>query len=96
MEATPELRFIKDDLERRLAELGVEREKRPYQPHVTLGRAPRNAEAGEFRRLDEIARTLRVDDEYRVTHLDLMRSRLERSGAVHTRIKVARLGTRGG
>lgn len=96
VEATPELRFIKDDLERRLADLGVEREMRPYQPHVTLGRAPRDAEAGEFRRLEEIARTLRVNDEYRVTHLDLMRSRLEPSGAVHTQIKVARLGKRGG
>ena len=96
VEATPELRFIKDDLERRLAELGIDREQRPYQPHVTLGRTPREAEAGEFRRLEEIARNLRVNDEYKVTHLDLMRSRLERSGAVHEQLKVARLGTRGG
>jgi 2'-5' RNA ligase len=95
VEATPELRFIKDDLERRLADFGVEREQRPYQPHVTLGRAPREAEAGEFRRLEEVARSLRVNDEYRVTHLDLMRSRLERTGAVHTQLRVARLGTRG-
>jgi 2'-5' RNA ligase len=96
VEATPELRFIKDDLERRLGELGIEREERPYQPHITLGRTPREAEAGEFRRLEEVARTLRVTDEYRVTHLDLMRSRLERSGAVHTQVRVARLGSRGG
>lgn len=96
VEATPELRFIKDDLERRLAELGVEREQRPYQPHVTLGRSPRDAEAGEFRRLEEISRNLKIKDEYRVTHLDLMRSRLERTGAVHTVVRVARLGSRGG
>jgi 2'-5' RNA ligase len=94
IELTPELRFIKDDLERRLADMGVEREQRPYQPHVTLGRAPRDAEAGEFRRLEEITRNLKVTDEYRVTHLDLMRSQLERAGAVHTRLRVARLGTR--
>ncbi len=96
VELTPELRFIKDDLERRLGELGVQREQRPYQPHVTLGRAPREAEAGEFRRLEEIARNLAVIDEYRVTHLDLMRSQLLASGAVHTRLLAARLGTRGG
>jgi len=94
VEPTPELRFVKDDLERRLAELGVEREQRPYQPHVTLGRAPREAEAGEFRRLEEITRNLAIADEYRVTHLDLMRSQLQPSGAVHTRILMARLGRR--
>jgi 2'-5' RNA ligase len=92
VEPTPELRFIKDDLERGLAEVGVPREQRPYQPHITLGRAPRDAEAGEFRRLEEVARTLRVSEEYRVTHLDLMQSRLEPSGAVHTVLRVARLG----
>jgi 2'-5' RNA ligase len=92
VEPTPELRFIKDDLERGLAEVGVPREQRPYQPHITLGRAPRDAEAGEFRRLEEVARTLRVSEEYRVTHLDLMQSRLEPSGVVHTVLRVARLG----
>ena len=95
VEPTPELRFIKDDLERRLAELGVAREERPYQPHVTLGRAPRDAEAGEFRRLEEAARSLRVSDAYRVTHLDLMKSRLGAEGAVYTRLVAARLGSRG-
>ena len=95
VEQTPELRFIKDDLERRLAELGIAREQRPYQPHVTLGRAPHEAEAGEFRRLEEVARSLAVSDVYRVTHLDLMKSQLGAGGAVHTRLVVARLGTRG-
>lgn len=94
VEQTPELRFIKDDLERRLAELGIDREQRPYQPHVTLGRAPREAEAGEFRRLEEVARTLRVGDIYRVTHLDLMKSKLGAGGAEHTRLVAARLGPR--
>lgn len=95
VEQTPELRFIKDDLERRLAELGIAREERPYQPHVTLGRSPAEAEAGEFRRLEEVARTLAVSDTYRVTHLDLMKSKLGNDGAVHTRLVAARLGTRG-
>ena len=94
VEQTPELRFIKDDLERRLAELGIEREQRPYQPHVTLGRAPRDAEAGEFRRLEEVARTLRIADVYRVTHLDLMSSKLGAGGAGHTRLVAAWLGPR--
>lgn len=95
VEQTPALRFVKDDLERRLAELGIEREARPYQPHITLGRPPRGAEAGEFRRLEEVARTLKIDDVYRVTHLDLMKSRLGPGGAEHTRLLAARLGPRG-
>ena len=94
VEPTPELRFIKDDLERRLAELNIPREERPYQPHVTLGRTPREAEAGEFRRLEEITRSLKITDKYRVTHLDLMRSKLGPAGAVHTRLLAARLGPR--
>jgi len=94
VEPTPELRFIKDDLERRLAELGIPREERPYQPHVTLGRAPREAEAGEFRRLEEVARSLKVTDTYRVTHIDLMKSQLGAAGARHTRLVAARMGSR--
>ncbi len=92
VELSPELRFLKDDLERALAELGIEREQRPYQPHITLGRAPRDAEAGEFRAFEEAARDLSIDAEYKVTHLDLMRSRLDPSGAVYTRLMAAWLG----
>lgn len=95
VEPSPELRFVKDDLERRLSELGVARESRPYQPHITLGRAPRDAEAGEFRRFEEVTRSLGLLDVYRVTHLDLMKSRLGPDGAEHTRLTAANLGKRG-
>jgi 2'-5' RNA ligase len=96
VEPSPEMRFLKDDLERALAELGIPREARPYQPHITLGRAASGAEAGDFRALEEAARGLGVTATYDVTHLDLMRSRLEPDGAVHTRILAARLGTTAG
>ncbi len=95
VEPTPALRFIKDDIEKRFAELDIPREERPYQPHITLGRAPHAAEAGEFRRLEEITRSLKITDEYRVTHLDLMQSKLGPAGAIHTRLVAARLGRRG-
>lgn len=94
VQQTPELRFVKDDLERRLAEIGVAREVRPYQPHITLGRAPREAEAGQFRRLEEVARSLGLSDVYRVTHIDLMKSRLGPEGAEHTRLTAATMGSR--
>jgi 2'-5' RNA ligase len=94
VEPTPELRFVKDDLERSLSGLGVARESRPYQPHITLGRAPRDAEAGEFRRFEEVTRSLGLSDVYRVTHLDLMQSQLRSDGAEHTRLTAANLGRR--
>jgi 2'-5' RNA ligase len=94
VEPTPELRFVKDDLERSLSELGVARESRPSQPHITLGRAPRDAEAGEFRRFEEVTRALSLSDVYRVTHLDLMKSQLRADGAEHTRLAAVNLGRR--
>lgn len=92
VEPTPELRFLKDDLERRLADLGVEREERPFQPHITLGRARRDATVGDFRGLEAAARGLEVGTEYEVKRLHLMESRLGRAGAPHTRLVEAPLG----
>lgn len=96
VEPTPDIRFLKQDLERAYGDLGIRREERPYQPHVTLGRAERSGEAGSFRALESIARESSLPAEYRVTHIDLMRSRLNPDGATYTLLKAARLGARGG
>ena len=91
----PELLSLKDGLERGLAEVGVPPEERRYHPHVTLGRALRSAGAGDFDRFETVARTLGLAEEYRVTHLALMESRLRPSGAVHCRLRAAPLGPDG-
>lgn len=93
-EPTPEIRFLKQDLERAFGEFGIRPEQRPYQPHVTLGRALRSGEAGTFRALEGMARESFLPLEYRVTHIDLMRSRLSPAGATYTLLKAARLGAR--
>lgn len=80
---TPQLRALKHDLEHAYARLGVDRETRAFRPHVTLGRALDDAEAGDFRDLESLAREIEVDADFVATHLDLMRSRLRSDGAVH-------------
>lgn len=92
VELTGDLRFVKHDLEHVFSEVGIERETRAFHPHVTLGRVEGNGRAGAFRELERLARQIEVDDTYRVTHIDLMRSRLRPGGPEHTPYKVAPLG----
>lgn len=80
-EATPELRSLKHDLEWELAALGFERELRAFQPHITLGRAREDSEAGEFRDLEELLGGIRYKGKVQIRHVDLMSSRLTDAGA---------------
>ena len=92
VELTGDLRFVKHDLEHVFSEVGIERETRAFHPHVTLGRVEGNARAGAFRELERLARQIEVEDTYRVSHIDLMRSRLRPAGPEYTAYKVAALG----
>ncbi|MDT8342645.1 MAG: RNA 2',3'-cyclic phosphodiesterase, partial [Longimicrobiales bacterium] len=74
VDATPELRCLKQDLEWGLADLGFEKETRAFHPHLTLGRAVRGRGAGDFRGLDEVMGDLSVDARFVVRYVDLMRS----------------------
>ncbi len=79
-QATPELRCLKQDLEWGLAEHGFERETRAFHPHVTLGRADEEGGAGAFRGLDDVVADLNHASTFTVRSLDLMRSKLTKSG----------------
>lgn len=79
-QATPELRCLKQDLEWGLAEHGFERETRAFHPHVTLGRAAEEGGAGAFRGLDDVVAELAHTSTFTVRSLDLMRSKLTKSG----------------
>lgn len=76
IEATPELRCLKQDLEWSLGELGFEVETRAFHPHVTLGRAKKSHGAGVFRGLDVRFTELEFSDELKVHTVDLMESRI--------------------
>lgn len=92
VEATPELRCLKQDLEWALSDLGFDKEIRAFHPHLTLGRASRNGGAGAFRGLDDLTAEMEVDATFKVRTLDLMRSRLGKDGPRYTVLHKARLG----
>lgn len=84
VDPTPQLRALKHDLEHGYASLGVERETRAFRPHVTVARAHDDANAGEFRLLEDLAREIDLDASFTARHLELMRSRLRSDGPVYS------------
>lgn len=90
VEATPELRCLKQDLEWALADEGFEAETRAFHPHLTLGRANPGVGAGVFRDLDTWVPRLDFRTHVPVPGVDLMRSQLSREGARYTVLSSAR------
>lgn len=80
-----QLAAVQAAVERGLVDVGVEREDRPFTPHVTLGRIRRIRAPKEWRRaLEELKGfSLPVFD---VLAIILMRSELKPSGAEHREI----------
>jgi 2'-5' RNA ligase len=91
IQAPPVLARLAGALEDALADRGFARESRPFAPHLTLGRAQREARAGDFRRLGELAAAFDHDARVDVRSLDLMRSHLSPRGARYERLLAAPL-----
>jgi 2'-5' RNA ligase len=70
----PALELLAHRIEQELAPLGFPPEGRPFQPHVTLGRATRNARPQEFEGLERVLTRLRYDATALVHTVDLMQS----------------------
>lgn len=92
VEASPELRALKQDVEWALGEQGFERDERAFHPHVTLGRVRRGSGAGAFRGLDEVVAELDFEIEVKVSTLDLVQSRLSADGPRHSLVSRSPLG----
>lgn len=90
VDANPELRCLKQDLEWALGDIGFDAETRAFHPHVTLGRAE-NRGAGAFRGLDALMAELEFEGRFNVYALDLMRSHLSREGARYSVLSSAEL-----
>ena len=93
LDANPELRCLKQDLEWSLGDVGFDAETRAFHPHVTLGRADDRGGAGAFRGLDEVMADMEFGGDVRVHTLDVMRSRLSREGATYSVVSSAKLGS---
>lgn len=92
LEASPELRCLKEDLEWALADCGFERDGRAFHPHLTLGRVKRKGAAGPFRDLDEIMAGMECGGRISVDELDLIQSRLSPEGPHYSVVSSSRLG----
>lgn len=91
VDASPELRCLKQDLEWSLSDCGFETETRAFHPHLTLGRADGTGGAGVFRGLDERVAQMSFQCEVMVRSLDLMRSHLSREGARYSVVSSTKL-----
>jgi 2'-5' RNA ligase len=92
VERHPALELLANDVEKALGPFGFPPELRPFQPHLTLGRAKREARPGAFRALSELARDVAWETVIRVESVDLMQSTLTPAGARYGVVHRAVLG----
>lgn len=93
VDARPELRCLKQDIEWTLSGLGFRVETRSFHPHITLGRVDTSYGAGVFRGLDALLAAIEFSAELKVHTLDLMQSHLSRTGARYTSLSGFRLAS---
>jgi RNA 2',3'-cyclic 3'-phosphodiesterase len=79
----PALELLQHQVEREYASLGFPTEARAFRPHLTLGRAAREARARDFAGLEAALGQLRYEETVVVGALDLMQSTLQSGGAVY-------------
>jgi 2'-5' RNA ligase len=80
------LKRLKTALDRELEPLGFKPERRPFSPHLTLGRIHRRASREDARKLGEVVAgaTLKDAGEMIASHIHLVRSDLRPSGPIYT------------
>jgi len=93
VEAPDELLALQRGINHTMAKLGYQRERRPYQPHLTLGRVSRNASSSEVRAIGRILQETPVGflGSARATEVHLYRSDLQPQGAVYSRLFTTQL-----
>ena len=87
----PALELLQHGVEREFAPLGFPTEARAFRPHLTLGRAARDAKARDFPGLETALNGAALETAAVVETLDLMRSELQSGGAVYHVIHRERL-----
>lgn len=90
-EPVPSLELLQHRVEQEMERLGFPLEGRAFHPHVTLGRAQRDAWSSAFQDLEDRLGALEFAGEVTVESVDLMESQLARDGARYTRRHAAAL-----
>jgi len=79
----PGLELLQHAVEQAFAPLGFPTEARAFRPHVTLGRAARDARPRGFKGLEEILAGTDFDATVTIAEVDLMQSTLKPDGPVY-------------
>jgi len=90
-DGAPPLELLQHRVEVEMERIGFAVEGRPFHPHLTLGRAKRDARPGTFTGLAEQIESLTFAAEVAVRSADLMQSTLTPSGARYVRRHAAEL-----
>src|SRR5207245_3294713 len=77
----PALELLQHQVEREYAPLGFPTEARAFRPHLTLGRAARDARPRDFGGLEAAPGRPRYEETVVVAALELMESTLQSGGA---------------
>jgi 2'-5' RNA ligase len=91
VEPDPGLELLADQVERCFAPLGFPTEGRAFRPHLTVGRAARDARPRDFAGLGELLGSIAVAAGAVVEGVDLMESVRRPAGAVYQRAHRERL-----
>jgi len=83
VDAEPALELLQHAVEREFAPLGFPTEGRPFRPHVTLGRAKRDAKPSAFKGLDATLDALDFNETVVIESVDLMSSTLGPGGSTY-------------
>jgi 2'-5' RNA ligase len=83
LEPDPALEALQHRVEREFQPLGFAPEQRPFRPHLTLGRAARDARPKPCKGLEETLTGLQHHETTVVAAVDLMQSVLQSGGAVY-------------
>ena len=91
LEALGRLQVLMDEA---LSEVGFARERRPFRPHLTLGRVRDQVSQTERKRIGEVMRTARLagDHCWEAQEIHLVRSTLTPGGAIYDSVGVKPLG----
>lgn len=93
-ESSGGLASLQKRISQALKPLGFEPEKRPFSPHITLGRADRRAGQRDLAQVGEqiVSSQVGTVGQVHVDHITLMKSDLKPSGAVYTPLAIAAFG----
>lgn len=92
MEATPNLAQLAGDMDRALGPLGVERESRPYVPHLTLARMAPEKDVKWRAEIEKLVQEAQKSKDFdfgtaRESEFHLCESILKRSGAEYKKLE---------